>query len=150
MRQQGGVTWDIYTANIRMMHAGISPHCLLLFITLHEGIQYQELPDVLTKYDVGVILYTGHIENYIYNAPNKLFEYLACGLDVWFPDVMKGSMPYLTTETYPKVMAVDFNQLDQSDYLIMSDHTGLVYKEPVYFCESPCWLHWENNCYPDK
>ena len=134
-KQQGAVTWDIYTANIKddaksYITALPSDH-----ITLHDGIQYQALPDVLSKFDVGVILYTGHIENYIYNAPNKLFEYLACGLDVWFPDVMTGSLPYITKGTYPKVIAVDFNQLSQSDYRNMADHTGLVYKEPVYFCE---------------
>lgn len=52
---------------------------------LDSGINYSDLPGVIRAYDVGVILYNGHIANYVFNAPNKLFEYLACGLDVWSP-----------------------------------------------------------------
>jgi hypothetical protein len=133
--QQGTVTWDIYTANIKEDARKYFTSLSSASITLHEGIQYQELPDVLAKYDVGVILYTGHIENYIYNAPNKLFEYMACGLDVWFPDVMKGSLPYITKGTYPKVIAVDFTRLNQADYKSMVNHADLVYHQPAYFCE---------------
>ncbi len=136
LKQEGAVTWDIYTSNIKADARLYFNSLSTGHITLHEGIEYQELPVVLAAFDVGVILYTGHIDNYIYNAPNKLFEYMACGLDVWFPDVMKGSLPYITRNTYPKVIAIDFTKLNQADYKLMADHKDLVYSQPGYFCES--------------
>lgn len=136
LKQQGAVTWDIYTANIKTDAREYFTNMSTPLITLHEGIQYQDLPDVLAKYDVGVILYTGHIDNYIYNAPNKLFEYMTCGLDVWFPDVMKGSLPYVTKDIYPKVIAMDFTKLNQVNLTVLANHDDLEYRQPGYFCEN--------------
>jgi len=51
-------------------------------IILKVPVNYFELPHELIKYDVGLVLYKGHIPNYIYNVPNKVHEYLACGLNV--------------------------------------------------------------------
>lgn len=51
-------------------------------IKLLEPIDYYELPKELVKYDVGLVLYKGHIPNFIYNVPNKVHEYLSCGLQV--------------------------------------------------------------------
>ena len=111
IQQQGNVTWDIYSydaKNVKQFFTELNCD----FIRLKGGINYEELPAILAQYDVGIILYTGHIANYMYNAPNKLFEYLACGLDVWFPSIMKGSLPYVTRQTYPKVLALDFTDLE--------------------------------------
>ena len=38
----------------------------------------------MADYHIGLTLYNGHIPNFVYNVPNKVFEYLACGLDVWY------------------------------------------------------------------
>lgn len=51
-------------------------------IKLIKPINYEDLPTELIKYDIGLVLYKGHILNYIYNIPNKVFEYLYCGLKV--------------------------------------------------------------------
>lgn len=51
-------------------------------IKLLEPIDYYELPKELVKYDVGLVLYKGHTPNFVYNVPNKVHEYLSCGLQV--------------------------------------------------------------------
>jgi hypothetical protein len=111
--QNGKVIWDIYSHNtdddvVKYIKALNSP-----FISFYKGIDYNELPLLLRKYDVGVILYNGHIPNYIYNAPNKLFEYLCCGLDVWYPDIMIGCREYQSEKNVPKVLKLDFSRLNQ-------------------------------------
>ena len=73
--------------------------------------------------------------NYVYNAPNKLFEYLACGLDVWFPDVMTGSVPYVTELTYPKVIAVNFTELGKLQIHKFIDKNGFTYKASDFYYE---------------
>lgn len=48
-------------------------------IFLMPAKNYSELPAELVKFDIGLVLYNGHIPNFIYNVPNKVFEYLYCG-----------------------------------------------------------------------
>lgn len=98
-------------------------------------INYYDLPKVLPNYDVGLILYRGHIPNFVYNATNKLFEYLACGLDVWFPEEMLGVYDYITQGTYPKVIKIDFKNLNKYDLYELISHDGLNYKPSTYFAE---------------
>lgn len=134
-KKKGAATWDIYSTNIsegaRTYLQGLGTE----FIRLHEGVDYFTLPDILRSYHVGVILYNGHIPNYIYNAPNKLFEYLASGLDVWFPDVMKGALPYITKDTYPRVSGIDFTRMDEIDMEHLLTRTGLRYKPSEFYAE---------------
>ena len=54
------------------------------------GYDYDDLPDILCDYDVGLVLYKGNTVNFVYNVPNKVFEYLVCGLKVWYPQEMIG------------------------------------------------------------
>jgi hypothetical protein len=54
------------------------------------GYAYDELPDILGGFDVGLVLYKGNTRNFIYNVPNKVYEYLVCGLEVWYPREMTG------------------------------------------------------------
>ena len=133
--QEGRVLWDIFSYNqTKEVH-----HFIRLlncpWIQLKSGVDYRELPPILRKYHVGVILYKGHIPNYIYNAPNKLFEYLACGIDVWFPEVMKGSMDYVTGNTYPKIIPLDFENLKEIDIEQMLNKEGSTPLENFYFYE---------------
>ena len=134
-RQSGAVIWDIYTNNL-------SPDTLHFLqtqenrhIRFRGAVDYFSLPAVLQHYDVGIILYKGHIPNYIYNAPNKLFEYLACGLDVWFPDTLRGSYPYITSGVYPRVMSLDFETLDKFDWRQAVARDGLSIRQPAWYCE---------------
>ncbi len=77
------------------------------------SLNYKDVPRVLRGKDIGLILYKGNTTNYIYNAPNKLFEYMVCGLDVWFPQVMQGCYEYASSIN-PKVVMVDFLNIDDS------------------------------------
>lgn len=79
------------------------------------GVPYEQLPQLLCQYDVGLILYRGNTPNYVFNAPNKLFEYLTCGLDVWYPGCMLGVKPYARSDARPQVLETDFQQLSALD-----------------------------------
>lgn len=114
--QKGKYIWDIYTVQTDSEVAAFFHELQSPYITVKGAVEYNDIPQTIieNKYKVGVILYNGHIPNYIYNAPNKLFEYLACGLDVWLPQIMEGCKPYLTANTTPKVLSYDFNNLEHS------------------------------------
>ncbi len=134
IKQNGDIVWEIFSTNITDQAKEYIEKLNYSGISLKKGINYSELPETLVRYDVGVILYKGHIPNYVYNAPNKMFEYLACGLDVWFPNVMLGSLPYQDIDHYPKVIAIDFTKLNElsRDELI---NRPAQKKTDEYFCE---------------
>lgn len=134
--QIGLVTWDIYSQQ--------DPAPLLSFlksidsknIHFRGSVNYYELPNVLKNYDIGVILYKGHIPNYVYNAPNKLFEYSAFDLDVWFPPVMRGCIPYATNGTYPKIIPIDFETISFVTVEQFTNRQGLEYLPHHFTYES--------------
>jgi hypothetical protein len=83
-------------------------------LTIHlGGVPYDQLPSILPKYDIGLILYRCNTINYVYNAPNKLFEYLMCGLNVIYPQQMLGVAPYARSECSPWVKSIDFEKLSE-------------------------------------
>ena len=84
-----------------------------LRIEIFDELTYAEIPSILSKHHVGLILYKAKTSNYIHNAPNKLFEYLSCGLDVWYPAEMQGIYEYDTNKS-PVVKRLNFSKL--SDY----------------------------------
>lgn len=51
-------------------------------ICLKTALDYSTLPKELIKHDIGLVFYKGHIPNVIYSVPNKVFEYLHCGVKV--------------------------------------------------------------------
>lgn len=135
VKQGDKVVLDIYSSNISdsaanylKIHSGKN-------INLKGGINYFDLPKILKDYHVGLILYKGVILNHVFSEPNKLFEYLTCGLNVWFPDVIEGCMPFVTKNEYPKVMALDFNDFDQYDLNKLIDKSGLPKTTNSYYCE---------------
>ena len=85
-------------------------------------INYNDIPKALEDKDIGLILYKGNTLNYVYNAPNKLFEYLNCGLEVWFPKEMIGCYEYLSLDN-PKVVMISFSNIKDSliDYYFSRD-----------------------------
>lgn len=107
-------------------------------IQLKGPLNYQKLPDVLPAYDVGLILYKGHIPNYIYNAPNKLFEYLACGLDVWYPQQMSSCHAYADENHLPKVLPLDFEKLETFDLNQALERSGKTQRQDKFSCEEAC------------
>jgi hypothetical protein len=83
------------------------------YIKYNGHIEYKDIPTLLKSKDIGLILYKGNTLNFIHNAPNKLFEYLVCGLDVWFPKEMEGCKEY-STNYNPKVIEIDFLNIENS------------------------------------
>jgi hypothetical protein len=73
-----------------------------------SGVAYDDLPEVLSRYHTGAILYRANSLNYKHNASNKLFEYLAAGLDVIYPSAMLGVKQYSRLDRNPRVIEVDF------------------------------------------
>ena len=82
--QDGKFILDFYTDNITDDSLNYLRMIDSKYVNLFGGINYFKLPEVLIKYDVGLTLYNGYISNHIYSVPNKVYEYLACGLKVWY------------------------------------------------------------------
>ncbi|MBS1743299.1 MAG: hypothetical protein JST81_09715 [Bacteroidetes bacterium] len=135
VQMNGKIIWDIYTQNADPEAIYFLGKINSDYIHLHNGIAYTELPQVLNKYDMGIVLYKGHIPNYVFNAPNKLFEYYVCGLDVLIPEVMKGSLQYVTENTYPQIIAVNFEDLNSLELDAMLDKSKLSQLHKPYSCE---------------
>lgn len=135
-QQNGKITWDIYSLNITEEVNNYFNALASSYINIKPGVNYCELPLLLKGYDVGVILYSGHIPNNVYIAPNKFFEYLACGLDVWLPLEMTGSLKYLTVDTFPKVLALNFSKLHLFNPVTAINRRGFFYQDHSFFYES--------------
>jgi hypothetical protein len=129
-------SWDIYSDNFTAETALYFQKKKASNIRFLGAIEYDQLPLTLPDYDIGIVLYKGHIPNYIYNAPNKIFEYLACGLDVWFPQEMTGSIPYVTEKSFPEILQVDFKQLSQVKVLPARFRKGYYAANYGYFYEN--------------
>ncbi|MGE4569221.1 MAG: hypothetical protein AB7C90_08595 [Bacteroidales bacterium] len=116
------VQLDIYSYN---MHSDVAQYLISLQSSavrlFREGVSYHRIPDLAAGYDIGLILYNSHNANYALNAPNKLFEYLACGLTVWVPEGQEGCRPYVQSGMNPEVRAVDFERLSMTLLLERSD-----------------------------
>lgn len=100
-----------------------------------NGVDYDRLPDILAGYEVGVVLHRGCTPNYVFNTPNKLFEYQTCGLEVWVPREMKGCDPLVQTERAPRVRRVDFDHLDRVDLESVRPGLADTGPPPGYCCE---------------
>jgi hypothetical protein len=135
IEQQGKVIWDIYAYNITDEAKMYLNNVDSKNIRFMRGVDYNELPDILRRYQIGVILYKGFIPNYVYNAPNKLFEYLVCGLAVWFPSDMLATYQYVTNGTYPEVVKIDFSRLSDLKVDTVLDRKGFKAKESEFYCE---------------
>jgi hypothetical protein len=106
-------------------------------VRFHDrGVDYDELPVLLRLFDVGVILYRCRTVNYQFNASNKLFEYLMCGLDVWYPPTMFGVKPYARDNAWPRVIEVDFENLDSLDLEKLRLRDGLPHVPWTESCET--------------
>ena len=108
---QGTATLDVYAYNLDAETAAFleAPATAQAGVRwIRGGIPYDELPDRLRHYHAGLILYRAQTLNYRFNETNKLFEYLACGLDVWYADTMEGVRPHARADTTPRVIPIDF------------------------------------------
>ena len=141
--QQGAVTWDVFTSNADGAALDYLRSCDPALIRLHPAVNYYQLPETLAGYDVGIILYNGHIPNYVYNAPNKLFEYWACGLDVWVPDKLTTSLRFVNEGVFPRIIGLDFAALSGFDWRRAASHGGLKAQPSVYSSERAFDVLWK-------
>jgi hypothetical protein len=121
-RYPGRATLDVYAFNTddetrRYLELNHRDHVL----QFHPmGVSYDDLPNILSAYHTGVILYKAQTPNFQHNASNKLFEYLAAGLDVLYPRSMKGVSEYVRLRTNPRVIEFDFHNGDGPDINVIS------------------------------
>ena len=109
---KGAVTFDIYAYNLdESTRAFLTQRSGGVIRFFPRGVDYEDLPEVLRQYHAGVILYRAETLNYRYNETNKLFEYLACGLDVWYSHRMEGIRPHARGDRRPRVLECDFENL---------------------------------------
>jgi hypothetical protein len=99
-------------------------------IFLKEPIVYDNLPEELVKYDVGLVLYKGLIPNHVYSVPNKVNEYLSCGLHV----VVHNKLITTARLNIEQIGIIDFTKLDV-DFL-RNLLLNLQIKMPDYSCKS--------------
>jgi hypothetical protein len=132
-----GLTLDIFTNNCKQQTLEFLRDAAGKVVRLHDaGVDYQQIPDVLADFDVGVVLYRCNTTNYVYNASNKLFEYLMCGLDVWYPPTMLGIKPYARDDAWPRVIEVDFENMGSLDLDRLRSREGLPNVPWTESCES--------------
>jgi hypothetical protein len=135
IKNQDLFTLDFYSFNIDDKAKEFLRSLCCDCIQYHGGVNYKELPRLLPAYDVGLVLYRPVSDNWIYNAPNKVFEYLACGLDVWFSKTMTYTLSLAREDAYPKIVAVDFENLDAFNIEKVLSREGLEGKDAQYFYE---------------
>jgi hypothetical protein len=126
-------TLDIYAHNIDEKAKQFLEKQQSTVIRFCGGCNYQDLPQLLKAYDVGLVIYKPFSENTIHAVSNKVFEYLACGLDVWFSEEMTFTLQYTELDAYPKIIPVDFRNLSEFDDNAALDRSGLTYKPCAYF-----------------
>jgi hypothetical protein len=132
----GHLTCDFYSFSIDNKTQNLFDQYQSPNICFKGAIAQTDFPKVISQYHIGLILYKGHIPNYVFNAPNKLFEYLACGLDVWYPDVMTGTKPYTALTSLPKVVPVNFDDIRNFDWRAALSHENTIPQSTEYYCEN--------------
>jgi hypothetical protein len=80
-------------------------------ISVRAGVNYFKLPKVLVNYDMGLTLYKGHIPNYVFNVPNKVTEYLVCGLPVAYSKELISTQKFITEYQIANCVELDFSDL---------------------------------------
>lgn len=108
LNQNGKVCFHVYAYNLDDDTIAYLKSLNTDYIVFYnKGVEYNKMPALLADYDIGLILYKAHTKNYKHNAPNKLFEYLACKLLVLYPDVMSGMALYQSDN----VIRLNFEQI---------------------------------------
>lgn len=114
---KGTVQFDVYAYNLDAETSafleGMQGEVIRFF---SKGVDYDALPQILRQYHAGVILYRAETLNYRYNETNKLFEYLICGLDVWYSNRMEGVKPHAREHVQPRVIECDFEKMLERDW----------------------------------
>jgi hypothetical protein len=132
----GEVTLDIYAYNLDADTRSWLGKLGDERVRFHpDGVEYADLPATLSKYHTGLILYKAQSLNYEYNASNKLFEYLACGLDVLFPSEMLGVQPYARDDRAPRVLEADFRNGKGLDIARLKNRGSIPFEPMTVFAD---------------
>ena len=110
--QNGKYSLDIYTDIIEQEVFYFLQNLNSSFIQLKAAIPYFNLPEVLAQYDIGVVFYKGHIPNYIYNVPNKVMEYLDCGLQVICSTELKSCLEFKKRHILETIHMINFKNIN--------------------------------------
>lgn len=110
-QQNGKVTFDIYSFNFHKdtLEAVEKLHSPYIHF-YKDGVSYSDIPALLDKYDVGLLLYKARTMNFKWNETNKFYEYLVCGLDVWYPKEMTLLHEMDKSVFAPQILEMDITQ----------------------------------------
>jgi len=132
----GKIQFDIFSFNL---HKDVELYISSInknYISLQkDGIEYKSIPSIISKYDVGIIFYKAYSHNVVNCVSNKFYEYLACGLDIWFSSIMQSTHSLITSNSYPKVIPVNFEDLNNFNWEEAIKRINLTQLSNVYFCE---------------
>ena len=131
-QQNGAYYFDIFSDNIEKEVLQIIAALKSPFISINQPINYFDLPSTLANYDIGAVLYTGHIPNYVYNVPNKVFEYLVCGLEVWYSKDLISTVKFQQDNKVQNLKAVCFKDV----FITEEDKTNQVPLNYSLSCEA--------------
>ncbi len=136
-QNQERISLTLYSYNISLDALRYLQNQVSDNITIRPGgINYHEMPVVLSQYDYGLIIYKTLSSNYLYNIPNKFFEYLACGLGVIFPTGMNLMKPFISQFPEGNIIQVDFDKLNQSTCETLSKYKSNATRvSSPFFCE---------------
>ena len=110
-QQNGAYYFDIFSDNIEKEVMEMIASLKSPFISIKPSINYFDLPSILTSYDIGAVLYNGIIPNHIFSVPNKVFEYLVCGLEVWYSADLITTAKFQEDNKIENLKAVCFKDL---------------------------------------
>lgn len=137
LAQNGNVIVDLYSYNFHAEIIDFFQRINSTYVKLHSaGIPYHAIPSILTAYDVGLILYKPYSLNVVYCETNKFYEYLSCGLDVWFPSTMKLLNEMDKSVFAPNIQSFDVNSnrfpvVDEQPRIVENSQFDF-FCEPVY------------------
>lgn len=136
IQQKGDILFDIYSYNLdektKTYLQGLQSPYIRIF---DNGVEYNDIPKCLKNYHLGLVLYKAITKNYKFNAPNKIFEYLALDLDVWCSDKLITAKDYQRLDCYPKMLMVNFEKLKDFNIHKALNKEGLKYVPSPYVCE---------------
>jgi hypothetical protein len=90
-------------------------------IILKNPVDYFNIPKILINFNIGLVLYKGHNPNYLFNIPNKVFEYISCGVKV----VSCGNLFTLKKTFQHDILFLDINNLCSRSLIDLRHHLSL-------------------------
>ena len=109
--QKGVYTLDIYCNSVEEGVFEFFHNLNSSFISINSAIPYYELPELLATYDIGLVLYKGIIPNHIFSIPNKVYEYLVSGLEVWYSEELISTNKFKQEYDIQQLISINFTNL---------------------------------------